>query len=200
MSQFGLIARIGIFVGTGLASGFWILAATKDSSRLTSFIGGGLSTLVLVLIVVAVMDLNGSRLLRSVSSRRPVDTLFEVDRIDGNETDVRALGLIGLGLNRRFVVAMGQDAFEVWTAEGADEPALAVPWSKLIDVTMVTVPSSTSLIGTSTDAVELRFEVDGESIGLDLVPHGAVRSSTKSRMVGALADAAAAAANAATPL
>ena len=198
MGRFGLIARVAIFVGTGLASGFWILAATQDSARLSYFVGGGLSGLVLVLIVLAVIDLNGSRLLRYVSRLRPPQSVFEMDRIDGNESDARALGLSGPGLNGRFVAVLGPDVFEVWTGQEDGKPALVVPWSKLIDVTMMTVPSSTGLTRPSIDVVELHFAVDAETVGLDLVPHGPVRPSVKSRRLVRLADAIAAAANAAT--
>jgi len=198
MSRFGSIVRVGIYVGTGLASGLWILAATKDPTRLFSFLGGGLSTLVLALIVVAVVDLNGSRLLRGVSKLRPHHSVFETDRVDGNESDARALGLTGPGLPRRFVVVLGEDEFEVWTTEGVDQPALVVPWSKLRDVTIVTLPLSTALMRPSVDAVHLHFAVDAETIGLDLVPHGAVQWSKRNKSLANLADAIASRANAAT--
>ena len=167
----------------GLASA--ILLPEHRGGWLLEFLFAVVTVIAIALVVVALADLNGSRLLRSVLNHRQVAETYEVDRVDGNESDLRVLGLTGPGLDRRFVVVAATEGLEFWTDQQGRRSVLT-PWPDVANVYVVSVPSDFGMLRPTVDLVEVTITGYQETVTLDLRPHA---SSNRRAVTARLRDA-----------
>lgn len=155
--RLGLLPRIALYVVFGLLAVALATTSAREGRIVDVVIRTVLIAAVFGFVVVTVRS-NGSRLMKAVARLRPSDPIFEIVRSDGNESDVRELGLSGPGLNRHFVIVLVDRGLEVWVDDSRDQPSLTVPWQSISRVDTSTLPFSEGLLRPSADAIIVEID------------------------------------------